>query len=164
MNCPFCSNDDGRVIDSRASDGGASIRRRRICNKCGRRFTTYERVEDNHRLMVVKRDGRRTPFDRDKIMRSVQLACGKRPIAEDAKERIVEGVEEEIQREFDREAPSRDIGARVAMKLRDLDEIAYIRYASEYEEFKSVSDIRETIRRLEERVKDVKGQQRLLEG
>lgn len=164
MICPFCGVDDGRVIDSRASDGGASIRRRRVCNKCSRRFTTYERVEENHRLMVVKRDGTRVPFNPENIHRGVQAACGKRPIAEEIKARLVEAVEDEIHREHDREVQSSEIGTRVAARLRDLDEIAYIRFASEHEQFKSVGDILDTVRSLSERVRDVKAQQRLFDA
>lgn len=164
MICPFCGSDDGRVIDSRSSDAGAAIRRRRLCNACSRRFTTYERVEENHRLAVIKRDGTRVPFDPGKVLRSVQAACGKRPIPEETKSRLVDSVEEELGREFDREVDSAVIGRKVAAKLRDIDEIAYIRFASEYEQFRSVGDIMETVKQLTDRVRDVKNQQKLFEG
>jgi transcriptional repressor NrdR len=159
--CPFCSKDEDKVIDSRASDAGKVIRRRRECLGCGRRFTTYERVEQTHRLMVVKRDGTRVPFHRDNIMRGVQAACGKRPIAEDVKERLVDQVEEEIHRDHDREVESRQIGERVMLKLRDIDEVAYIRFASEYYRFSKVQDIMAQLQELSSRVKDVKEQQKL---
>ena len=163
MICPYCGCDDGRVIDSRASEGGAAIRRRRQCNDCDRRFTTYERIEEGARLMVVKHDGRREAFNIAKIRKALDLACGKRPVADSAKGHLVEIVADAIHREFDREVDSTHIGRLVANHLRDLDEIAYIRFASEYEDFKSVGDILETVRQLSERVRDAKDQQRLFE-
>lgn len=163
MICPYCGADNDRVIDSRSSEGGVSVRRRRQCNACQRRFTTYERVEETRRLMVVKRDGSRVPFNRDNVMRGLQAACGKRPIPEDQKRSIVEEVEERLLRDFDREVDSQEIGRRVAARLRDLDEIAYIRFASEYEQFTSVSDIEEAIEALSNRVRDAKNQQRLFD-
>lgn len=164
MICPFCGHDDDRVIDSRSSEGGQAIRRRRQCKACGRRFTTYERVEETSRLMVIKRDGARQPFDREKIVRGLQQACGKRPIPESEKRRLIEEVEEGLYRDFDKEVESAEIGRRIAARLRDLDEIAYIRFASEYEKFTSVSDIMDTIEQLSQRVRDVKDQQRLFDG
>ncbi|MEC9372263.1 MAG: transcriptional regulator NrdR [Planctomycetota bacterium] len=161
--CPYCEADDDRVIDSRSSEGGNAVRRRRQCNACGRRFTTYERVEETARLTVIKRDGSRVAYDRENILRGVQAACGKRPIPEDVKRRLVESVEEGLYRDFDREVDSREIGNRVAARLRDLDEIAYIRFASEYEKFTNVSDIMATIEKLSARVKDAANQQRLFE-
>ena len=163
MICPYCGCDDGRVIDSRASEGGSAISRRRQCNDCDRRFTTYERIEEGAKLMVVKHDGRREAFDIAKIRRALDLACGKRPVADSAKQGLVEVVEDAIHRKFDREVDSTHIGRLVAERLRDLDEIAYIRFASEYEEFKSVGDILETVRELSERVRDAKDQQRLFD-
>ncbi len=163
MICPYCGENDDRVIDSRSSEGGASIRRRRQCNACGKRFTTYERIEETTRLIVIKRDGARAPFSRENVRRGVLAACGKRPIPEPEKERIVEEVEDELHREFDREVESAEIGRRVAAKLRDLDEIAYIRFASEHEQFKSVSDILETVNQLNQRVRDAKNQGRLFD-
>jgi len=159
--CPNCGKDNDKVIDSRASDGGKVVRRRRECLECGRRFTTYERAEPAARLMVVKRDGTRQPFDRDKVLRGIQVACGKRPIGEDVKERSADEIEEEIHRQYDREVPSRAIGELVKAKLRDIDEVAYIRFASEYDQFKSLEEIKSQIELLGNRVKDVKDQQRL---
>ncbi len=161
MRCPYCGKDDDRVIDSRLSEGGAAIRRRRQCNACGRRSTTYERVEGGNRLTVIKRDGSRVPFDPEKVLRSVQLACGKRPIPVADRARIAEEVDDELHRAFDREVESIEIGRRVAAKLRDLDEIAYIRFASEYEQFRSVGDILDIAQQLAGRVRDVREQQRL---
>lgn len=149
------------MIDSRSSDAGKVIRRRRECLACNRRFTTYERVEQTHRLMVVKRDGTHQPFNRDNILRGVQAACGKRPIAEETKQRLVDDVEEELHREFDREVSSQVVGERVMARLRDLDEVAWVRFASEYYQFKSVAELKQQLNLLDGRVKDVKDQQKL---
>jgi transcriptional repressor NrdR len=159
--CPYCDTDNDKVIDSRASDAGKTIRRRRECLGCGRRFTTYERVEQTHRLMVVKRDGTREPFEAENVLRGIVAACGKRPIPQEARERVAAEVDEELHREFEREVESRVIGERVAAKLKDLDEVAYIRFASEYYQFKNTDEIRAELAALAERVKDVKAQQKL---
>lgn len=164
MNCPFCQQPNTRVVDSRPAGGGDAIRRRRLCPRCQRRFTTYERAETSNRLVVVKRDGAREPFKREKILAGVQLACGKRPVSEEAKESLVDEVEAELQRRFEREVSSRDIGELVARRLRDLDEIAYVRFASEYYRFENVGELLETLEQLTSRVKDMKAQQRLFEG
>jgi len=163
VRCPYCGQDDDRVIDSRLSEGGLAIRRRRQCNACGRRTTTYERTEGGVRLTVIKRDGARSAFDSDKIRRSIELACGKRPVPEEARRRLAERVEESLHRDFDSEVESIEIGRRVASGLRDLDEIAYIRYASEYEQFRSVGDILDMAQQLAGRVRDVREQQRLFD-
>ncbi|MDX2130615.1 MAG: transcriptional regulator NrdR [Planctomycetota bacterium] len=161
MLCPFCAKDDDKVIDSRSSEGGRVIRRRRECVACHKRFTTYERVEQTHRLMVVKRDGTHQPFNRDNILRGVQSACGKRPIPEERKIALVDEIEDELHKEFDREVPSSTIGERVMAKLRDVDEVAWVRFASEYYQFKSVRELKEQLNLLDGRVRDVKDQQRL---
>jgi transcriptional repressor NrdR len=161
MICPYCGQDDDKVIDSRASEAGRVIRRRRQCLKCEKRFTTYERVEETVRLTVIKKDGSRVPFNRDNILRGVLSACGKRPVPEEAKIRLVDEVEDELHRSHDREVESRVIGEMVATKLRDLDEIAYVRFASEYYEFRNVGDILKQLQELSNRVKDVKDQQPL---
>lgn len=161
MICPYCSANKDRVIDSRSSEGGLVVRRRRQCEVCGRRFTTYERVEEAPRLTVIKRDGKREPFDREKIARSVALACGKRPIPERAKEALIDAVEEALHREFDREAPTRDIGDRVMALLRDLDEVAYVRFASEHHNFQNAAELQRELEELRRRVRDVKDQQKL---
>ncbi len=159
--CPYCSANDDKVIDSRASDAGRVVRRRRQCVKCQKRFTTYERVEESARLVVVKRDGTHAPFNRENILRGITAACGKRAIAEEAKQRVVDEVEEELHREFEREVPSRMIGEKVMSRLRDLDEVAYIRYASEYYQFNNAGEMMQEIKQLDGRVKDVPDQQKL---
>jgi transcriptional repressor NrdR len=159
--CPYCNANDDKVIDSRSSEGGRVIRRRRQCLKCEKRFTTYERVEQTQRLMVIKRDGSRVPFSHENILRGVQAACGKRKIPEPAKERLVEEVEEELHREFDREVESTVIGLRVMAKLRNLDEVAYIRFASEYLKLSSAGELMAELNELKTRPRDVKEQQSL---
>ena len=161
MICPFCSSNDDKVIDSRASDGGAVIRRRRQCIKCKRRFTTYERVDELAKLAVVKRDGTRVPFSRENIMRGINAACGKRAIAQDIRDAIVDEIEEVAHREFEKEVPSRKLGELVCNRLKDIDEVAYIRFASEYHRFKDLGEVVQEISELKSRVKDVKDQQRL---
>lgn len=164
MICPYCQKDNDKVIDSRSSEAGRVIRRRRQCVDCSKRFTTYERVEETVRLTVIKKDGSRVPFNRENILRGVLSACGKRPIPEDAKLKLVDDVEDELHRTYDREVESRVIGEMVARKLRDLDEIAYVRFASEYYQFRNVGDILKQLEELHTRVKDVKDQQKLFEG
>jgi transcriptional repressor NrdR len=161
MICPFCNANDDKVIDSRASDAGKVIRRRRECLGCGRRFTTYERVEASARLTVVKRDGSRAPFSRDNILRGIQAACGKRAVPEEVKEKLVNDIDEELHRDFDREVESRVIGERVMAKLRDVDEVAYIRFASEYYKFRSVDELKHQLELLDGRIKDAKDQGQL---
>ncbi|MDC0429109.1 transcriptional regulator NrdR [Phycisphaerales bacterium] len=151
MRCPFCDSPNTKVCDSRPGEGGASIRRRRECEDCEKRFTTFERIEKTRRLVVVKRDETRVPFDGERILRGVQAACGKRPIPEDAKIALVQKIEDDLHREFDREIPSEEIGRRVTTALRELDHIAYIRYASEYEQFRNVEDIAEAVDKLRQR-------------
>ena len=164
MICPFCGDNDDKVIDSRASEAGRVIRRRRQCIHCHKRFTTYERVEETVRLTVIKKDGSRVPFSRDNILRGVRNACGKRPIPEEDKIRLVDQVEDELHRTFDREVSSRAIGELVATRLRDLDDIAYVRFASEYYQFRNVGEILAQLEELNSRVRDVKDQQRLFEA
>jgi len=161
VKCPSCNADDDSVVDSREADGGAAVRRRRECNRCGRRFTTYERVERAERLVVVKKDGTRVPFSPDNVMRGIVAACGKRPIPEERKLAVVREVEDELGREFDREVPSTEIGRRVAAKLRAIDAIAYIRFASEHFAFRSVADLEEEIRAVKETPVDLPDQRRL---
>ncbi len=163
MICPYCGRDHDRVIDSRSSEAGHVVRRRRQCEECHKRFTTYERVEETNRLVVVKRDGTRAPFNRDNILKGVLAACGKRAIPEATKNRLVDEVEEEIHKTYDREVESRRIGELVASKLRDLDEIAYVRFASEYYQFRNVGDILTQLEELNARVKDVREQGKLFE-
>src|SRR5512136_1342503 len=148
MKCPFCASTSSRVIDTRDAEGG--IRRRRECLGCGRRFTTYERVAPL-RLMVIKRDGRREPFERDKIVYGIQIACAKRPIATEAIEELVAGIESELYHRGSREVTSREIGEMVMVNLRRLDEVAYIRFATIYRRFADVEDLADEIQDLLER-------------
>jgi transcriptional repressor NrdR len=162
--CPYCGEDEDRVIDSRASDGGLVIRRRRECAKCGRRYTTYERVEKTHRLMVVKKDGSRVPFDADRVLTGIISACGKRPIPVEVKIHLVQSLEDEIHREFDREVPSVEIGRRAAARLREIDDIAYIRYASEYYDFRTLDQFAQELTDLRSRVRNLPNQRDLFPG
>ncbi len=161
MICPFCEANDDKVIDSRASDAGRVVRRRRECLKCNKRFTTYERVEESTRLMVVKRDGTHVPFNRENVLRGVNAAIGKRPVPEEAKVALVDEIEEEVHREYDREVPSRIIGEKVMAKLRPLDSVAYVRFASEYYQFENVGQFVEELQELDSQPKDVKDQAKL---
>jgi transcriptional repressor NrdR len=139
MRCPFCRTDNDRVIDSRAGEDGASIRRRRECLGCRKRFTTYERVE-RQLLSVVKKGGDREPFDRDKIKRGLAKACWKRPVTEDQIETVVSALEGELYGTYETEVPSRVLGERLMDLLRDLDQVAFVRFASVYRDFKDVRD------------------------
>jgi transcriptional repressor NrdR len=139
MKCPHCQIDSDRVIDSRASQDGAAIRRRRECTKCGRRFTTYERIEGTS-LKIIKKDGTREPFDRVKIKQGLEKACWKRHISDDQLEAIVNAVENELEGRFEPEVPSGDVGELVMGHLRELDQVAYVRFASVYRHFKDVRD------------------------
>ena len=139
MRCPFCRADNDRVIDSRAGDDGATIRRRRECLACRRRFTTYERVE-RQTLTVVKKGGDREPFDRDKLKRGLAKACWKRPVTADEIEHAVSALEAELYGTYEGDVPSRVIGERLMEILRHLDQVAYVRFASVYREFKDARD------------------------
>ncbi len=148
MKCPFCASTSSRVIDTRDAEGG--IRRRRECEQCERRFTTYERVAPL-RLMVVKRDGRREPFERNKIVNGIQIACAKRPVETEAIEELVSSIEQELYHRGTREITSREIGEMVMLGLRKLDDVAYIRFATIYRHFTDVDDLAEEIDELVER-------------
>ena len=137
MRCPFCGYKEDKVVDSRATAEESAVRRRRECLKCGKRFTTYEYVEEVS-LMVIKKDGRREPFDRKKILSGVIKACEKRPISMEKMEEIVVQVERGIQKKSDREVDSTRIGELVMDKLKVLDDVAYVRFASVYRQFKDV--------------------------
>lgn len=139
MRCPFCGNEDTQVKDSRPAEDGASIRRRRSCPGCGNRFTTFERVQLRE-LTVIKTDGRRVPFDRDKLARSVRVALRKRPFEEERIERIVNGIQRRLEVEADSEVTSRRIGEVVLDTLRDVDQVAYVRFASVYQNFREARD------------------------
>lgn len=161
MICPFCEKDHDKVIDSRASEAGRVIRRRRECLGCNKRFTTYERVEHTSRMMVVKRDGSRVPLDPQKALAGIMNACGKRPVPDAVKRKIVEEVEEELSREFEREVESGVIGERIMRRLRHIDAIAYIRFASEHLGMATIAEIRQELEDLTARPPEVRDQQQL---
>lgn len=139
MFCPHCSADNDRVLDSRACEDGRAIRRRRYCNQCQKRFTTYERVEQ-YALQVVKKDDVREPFQREKIEHGVERACWKRPVSSDQIRELAARVEAELQGDYESEIPSKVIGRIVMQQLAELDQVAYVRFASVYREFKDVED------------------------
>ncbi len=143
MRCPFCDADKEslKVIDSRACEGGRSIRRRRECLHCNKRFTTYERIEDQVKLTVIKKDGSRVPWDRAKIISGLERACYKRPVEAGEMLRIVEEVEDEIFKTHDKEVPSSAVGQLVSDRLRRVDQVAYVRFASVYRQFKTLEDL-----------------------
>ncbi len=135
MRCPFCKEDQDKVIDSRSSEGGRVIRRRRQCLVCKKRFTTYEKIGESFKLNVVKKDGSRVPYDRDKVVAGLQKACYKRPVSADQVRETADRVEEDIFKNHDKEVSSRFIGESVMRHLRAIDKVAYIRFASVYREF-----------------------------
>lgn len=139
MRCPYCGNDDTQVKDSRPSEDGASIRRRRFCPACGNRFTTFERVTLRE-LTVLKTDGRRVPFDRDKLGKSIKIACRKRPVDDERIERILNGIQRRLEMETEAEIPSRRIGEMVMETLKGVDQVAYVRFASVYQNFSEAKD------------------------
>jgi len=145
MKCPFCANVENKVIDSRISKDGDAIRRRRECVSCGKRFTTYEVVEEVLPT-VVKKDGRREPFDRTKIRSGIKKACEKRPISTDVIESIVDRIERKCQEYPDKEIPASAVGERVMKELQTLDGVAYVRFASVYREFRDVGDFMDELK------------------
>ncbi len=163
MLCPFCHRDDDKVIDSRSTEAGAVVRRRRQCIACGKRFTTYERAETETRMMVIKQDGTRDPYDREKIRKAVELACYKRPVSGEQKDKLVNQVEEAIFRESEREVPSRFIGQQVCSLLRHLDKVAYIRFASGYHQFRDLGELVSEAQEVLGEPEEVPGQQPLFE-
>lgn len=148
MRCPFCAEDHDKVIDSRATEGGQAIRRRRECLACQRRFTTYEHIEQTARLIVIKKDGTRVPFDRERVLGGLQKACYKRPVSAQELQRIAEEVEEEIFRKYDREVDSVEIGHAIAERLKIVDQVAYVRFASVYKQFRSLDELADEVRDL----------------
>jgi transcriptional repressor NrdR len=144
LRCPYCGKADSRVIDSRSAEDGNTIRRRRECTGCGRRFTTYEVVEKIP-LMVIKNDGRREAFDRDKLLRGLIRSCDKREIPTERIVDLANKLERELRNTMDREITAEAIGERVMERLRDFDEVAYIRFASVYRKFKDVSNFRDEL-------------------
>ncbi|HEY5299732.1 MAG TPA: transcriptional regulator NrdR [Acetobacteraceae bacterium] len=149
MHCPFCGHDDTQVKDSRPTDDGAAIRRRRFCASCGQRFTTIERVQLRE-LTVVKSDGRRVPFDRDKLARSIRVALRKRPIQEERVERIVNGVVRQLEASGDADVTTRQIGELVMETLKEVDAVAYVRFASVYRDFREAKDFGDFVGTLDE--------------
>jgi transcriptional repressor NrdR len=143
MHCPFCDAEKEKlkVIDSRTCDGGKAIRRRRECCSCSKRFTTYEKIEQNVRLSVVKKDGRRVPWDPKKIYVGLERACFKRPVPQGELQRIVDEVEEEVFKTYDREIASSVVGQMVTERLRRVDQVAYVRFASVYRQFKTLEEL-----------------------
>jgi transcriptional repressor NrdR len=144
MRCPYCSSENSQVKDSRPTEEGAAIRRRRICPDCGGRFTTFERVQLRE-LIVIKRSGRRVPFDRDKLARSVAVALRKRPVEPERVERMVSGIVRQLESLGDSEIPSSAIGGLVMEGLRALDPVAYVRFASVYRDFREAADFHEVL-------------------
>lgn len=147
MKCPYCGYPDTRVIDSRPAEDRSSIRRRRSCDECGKRFTTYEKVETIP-LIVIKKDNNREQYDRAKIEAGVLRACYKRPVSADQIQAVVNAVETEIFNREDKEIPSSEIGEVVMDKLRDLDPVAYVRFASVYREFKDVNTFMSELKKI----------------
>jgi len=139
MKCPFCAFSDSKVVDSRPDKGGAAIRRRRECESCGKRFTTHERVEEVLPL-VTKRDGRREPFDRMKLVAGIQKACEKRPVSVETIEKLVDRLETRLQESGEREVPTTTLGEWVMSDLHGIDQVAYVRFASVYRSFKDISE------------------------
>jgi len=145
MKCPYCGYKEDKVVDSRATAEESAVRRRRECLKCGKRFTTYEYVEEVS-LMVIKKDGRREPFDRKKILSGIIRACEKRPVSMEKMEEIESQVERAIQKKSDREVSSTRIGELVMERLKSLDDVAYVRFASVYRQFKDVGQFMEELK------------------
>ncbi len=147
MKCPYCASDDTRVIDSRPADDNTSIRRRRICDACGKRFTTYEKVETIP-MIIIKKDNTREQYDRSKLIAGIIRACHKRPVSVDQINHLVDEVEADLFGNEGKEVPSNLIGEMVMDKLRDLDAVAYVRFASVYREFKDVDTFMDELKRL----------------
>lgn len=147
MKCPFCQDPSTSVVDSRLSKEGDMIRRRRECEVCHKRFTTYERVED-FLPVIIKKDGRREPFDRKKLLSGLQKACEKRPVSMESIEDVANKIEREIQEMGEKEIPSKEIGERIMRELRKLDEVAYVRFASVYRQFKDLNEFMDELKGL----------------
>ena len=147
MRCPYCGYLESKVIDSRPAEEGATIRRRRECLACGKRFTTYE-IMERLPLIVVKRDGSRQTFDKIKIMNGMLRACEKRPVSVDALEKITDEIEQELHNSLEREVSTTEIGEMVMTRLKDIDEVAYVRFASVYRQFKDVNTFLEELQKL----------------
>jgi len=149
MRCPFCGHDDTQVKDSRPTDDGSAIRRRRFCGGCGQRFTTIERVQLRE-LTVLKADGRRVPFDREKLGRSIRIAMRKRPVQEERLERIVNGIVRQLEATGENDIPSKQLGELVMETLKEVDAVAYVRFASVYRDFREAKDFEAFLGSLDE--------------
>lgn len=160
MRCPYCKEDRDRVVDSRSSESGRAIRRRRQCLACKRRFTTYEKIGESAKLYVVKKDNSRVPYDREKVVAGIQKACYKRPVSAEQIQQIADRVEEDIFRNFDKEVTSAFIGESVMDNLRRVDKVAYIRFASVYRDFKDAGELIEEVSQVINRVESA-GQREL---
>ena len=145
MRCPFCKEDKDKVVDSRSSDAGRVIRRRRQCLACERRFTTYEKIGESFKLYVVKKDNLRVPYDRDKVIAGLRKACYKREVSAEQVQQVADKVEEDIFRNFEKEVASAFIGDSVMRHLRSVDKVAYIRFASVYRDFKDAGELIEEV-------------------
>ena len=146
MQCPYCGANDDKVIDSRATENGRVIRRRRVCQACAKRFTTREHIDTPARFFVIKKDGSRVPYDRQKVLSGLQKSCYKRPVSAEALAQLVDAVEEEIFKKFDREVDAAQIGRSVAEHLKALDQVAYVRFASVYKQFRDLDDFLDEVR------------------
>ncbi len=164
MQCPFCGQDKDKVVDSRSSEGGRVVRRRRECLNCQRRYTTYERPEETIRLAVIKKDGSRVGYRREKIIEGLRKACYKRPVTDEQIRRIIDATEEEIFRTFDRDVPSSFIGDVVGSHLQNVDKIAYVRFASVYRDFADVGELIEEAREVKDSPRVSPEQRELFEG
>ncbi|MCS6969900.1 MAG: transcriptional regulator NrdR [Planctomycetota bacterium] len=149
MRCPYCQQDDDRVLDSRATDDGTAIRRRRLCQACGRRFTTYERIEGDEQIRVIKRDGRIQAFERRKVLQGMLIACEKRPVSTADLEAAANRVYQALLADGEREVSSQRIGELVMQELRRLDQVAYVRFASVYRQFKDIDDFAAEVARMQ---------------
>ncbi len=163
MRCPFCKENRDKVIDSRSSDSGRIIRRRRQCLACKKRFTTYEKIGESSKLYVVKKDGSRVPYERDKIIAGLQKACYKRPVSAEQIQQIADRVEEDIFRNFDKEVSSAYVGESVMKHLRMVDKVAYIRFASVYRDFKDAGELIEEVSEVIHQA-EYTGQPKLFDG
>ena len=149
MRCPFCGNEDTQVKDSRPTDDNSAIRRRRQCTNCGARFTTFERVQLRE-LVVIKSNGQREPFDREKLLRSMQISLRKRPVDQDRLERVVNGIVRRLESSGESEIPSKVVGEMVMEALKSLDQVAFVRYASVYRNFREAKDFEQALAELHE--------------
>ncbi len=150
MRCFYCGNIDSKVVDSRSTEDGTAIRRRRECLNCGKRFTTYEKIESVP-IIVIKKDRSRQPYDRDKLQRGIMNACASRPVSMEMVDDILDGIEASIHNSLEREVPSEKIGEMVMDRLREIDEVSYVRFASVYKQFKDIDTFRKELEKLSEK-------------